>query len=70
MYIEMILVAGSISWNVIISIFCVFCFKDRMSNRGRRDKMKNREENKKKRKRAAPTLSKAMFMFGKISTHI
>jgi hypothetical protein len=40
-----------------------------MSNRGRRDKMKNREENK-KRKRAAPTLSKAMFMFGKISTHI
>jgi len=35
-----------------------------MSNRGRRDKMKNKE------KREAPTLSKAMFTFGKISTHI
>jgi len=44
----------------------VFFFKDLMSNRGRRDKMK-----KKKEKREAPTLSsKAMFMFGKISTRI
>jgi hypothetical protein len=35
-----------------------------MSNRGRRDKMKNKE------KREAPTLSKAMFTFGKISMRI
>jgi hypothetical protein len=41
-----------------------FFFKDLMSNRGRRDKMKNKE------KREAPTLSKAMFTFGKISMRI
>jgi hypothetical protein len=35
-----------------------------MSNRGRKDKMKNKEKEK------GPTLSKVMFTFGKISTHI